>query len=90
MFARLKIRMNLWIYVIRRIANTITTAIQSNFLFEKPKMIASDTRKSADVMKLYFIDLKKEIIASINAKAKTQLFCLKIKDGIFQKKIISG
>ena len=59
-------------------------------MFEKLKMIATDARKSADVIKLYFIDLKKEIIEFINANARIQLRCLKIKNGIFQNKIIGG
>jgi len=39
-------------------------------------MIATDARKKADVIKLYFIDLKKEMIEFIKAKARIQLFCL--------------
>ena len=62
----------------------------NSFSFEKLKMIATDARKKADVIKLYFIDLKKEMIEFIKAKARIQLFCLKIKKGIFQSKTIAG
>ena len=42
------------------------------------------------IIKLYFKELKKEMIVLIKAIANVQLFLLKTKYGIFQKNKISG
>ena len=49
-----------------------------------------EAMKIAKMMNLYFIDLKKDIMEFITAKARTQLFCLKMKKGSFQKNTIKG
>jgi hypothetical protein len=77
-------------YTAERMTITAAIEIQKNISFEKPKIMASETRKKDVVMKLNLIDLKEEITASKSANARIQLFCLNTKTGIFQRRTIAG
>jgi len=57
---------------------------------EKLIIIHNEIKNMATVIKLYFADLENEITALIKAKAKTQLFCLNTKYGIFQNNSTKG
>ena len=59
--------------------STITIGNHNNIAFEDPNIIAVEMRKNDVVMKVNLADLKKEIIASTIANARTQLLCLNTK-----------